>query len=175
MSYRTAAEGLDSPPGATHPPRMKIRSTLLIGLLPALAATPAAACDIEPVRVHFATGSTALDDDGRSGLDFYAELLPQYGGDRVIRLTAHTDTAGRPETNFRLARRRAERVRAYLVGKGVPERRIQIENFGEVRARVALGDGRAAAAHRFVQVDILSAAEARRGSASRLGISPCRG
>ena len=141
----------------------------------ALAATPAAACDIEPVRVHFAPGSTALNADGRSGLDFYADLLPQYGGERVIRLTAHTDTTGRPETNLRLAQRRAERVRAYLISKGVPARRVQIENFGEAHARIALGDGRAAAAHRFVQVDILTAAEARRGAAARLGVSPCHG
>lgn len=140
-----------------------------------LTSGPAAACDIEPVRLNFAPGSTALSADGKEGLDFYADLFPQYGPGRIMRLTAHTDTVGSAQRNRALAQARALAARAYLIGKGVPAGKIEIQNFGEERSAIALGDGRTAAEHRFVQVDILKANEARKGARARLGVSPCHG
>ena len=47
-----------------------------------------------------------------------------------VTATAHADRIGGAEYNERLSARRAEAIRAYLVEKGVPEKRLHIESKG---------------------------------------------
>lgn len=46
-------------------------------------------------------------------------------------IAGHTDNSGTEEYNFRLSKRRAFAVQEYLTGKGVNEKRITVEYFGE--------------------------------------------
>jgi len=50
-----------------------------------------------------------------------------------IRIEGFTDNIGPKEYNVKLAYRRAESVKKYLVSKGVPEEKIEIVGFGKER------------------------------------------
>jgi OOP family OmpA-OmpF porin len=47
-----------------------------------------------------------------------------------ILLTGHTDNRGNPEHNQRLSQKRVERVKGYLVSKGISAKRIGGKGFG---------------------------------------------
>jgi OOP family OmpA-OmpF porin len=47
-----------------------------------------------------------------------------------IELEGHTDNRGNPEHNLRLSQKRVERVKAYIVSKGVSAKRITGKGFG---------------------------------------------
>jgi len=79
--------------------------------------------------VQFATNSAALTGDARAALNRMAAVLKKYPGVR-IRVAAHTDNRGTAEENFFLSRRRADAVKAYLVGRGITADRIETTGFG---------------------------------------------
>lgn len=136
-------------------------------LLPALtltAATPAAACDTGPMQIFYAPNSLRLSEGDLGMLDYMRFVAGENG---FIRLTGHTDTAGPAEANMLVSRRRVEGARAYLVRKGMPPARILTESFGESRSITALDDGQADDRHRYVLIELMSPAEARKGRAGR--------
>ncbi len=52
-------------------------------------------------------------------------------GVRIV-ITGHTDNYGDPEQNLRyFGKKRAESLKAYMVGKGVPADRIKCESKGD--------------------------------------------
>ena len=53
----------------------------------------------------------------------------------------HADRSGAADYNLALSRRRAERVRSYLAGRGVLESALAIQAFGESRPLVKTADG----------------------------------
>jgi outer membrane protein OmpA-like peptidoglycan-associated protein len=62
-----------------------------------------------------------------------------------VRIEGHTDSQGSDKFNLALSQRRAESVRAYLIGKGIEQDRMVAKGFGE-RAPIAdnrTSDGRA--------------------------------
>jgi len=92
------------------------------------AATP-------PTRLSFATEvlfdfeQTELDADGRKVLDDLASKLLAADIEKVTG-TAHSDRIGAAAFNDRLSARRAEAIRVYLVGKGVPEKLLRFDAKG---------------------------------------------
>ena len=80
-------------------------------------------------EILFAFERAELDAGARKVLDALARKLLAMDVE-VVALTAHADRLGEPAYNERLAGRRAEAVRAYLVGSGVSEKRVRIENQG---------------------------------------------
>lgn len=84
------------------------------------------------LHIHFETDSAALDDGARRNIDEFARALedPRLDGIR-FKVAGHTDDRGSVEHNLELSRRRAERVRAYLVEQGVDQSRLEIEAHGE--------------------------------------------
>ncbi|HEX8480857.1 MAG TPA: OmpA family protein [Allosphingosinicella sp.] len=148
---------------------MPIRRTFFTAALPVIAAAstlpvPARACDTGPFRIYFHPGSARLSDQDKQTLDSM-KLMAQADG--FIRLSAHTDTAGAAEANQLLARRRAEGARAFLVSLGMPVGRIITESFGESRSITALDDSSPSWRHRYVLVELLSPAQARKGRSGR--------
>ncbi|HYI41167.1 MAG TPA: OmpA family protein [Allosphingosinicella sp.] len=127
-------------------------------------AVPGQACDTGPFRVHFESGSVRLSESDRGVLDYMRTVAQEDG---YIRLSGHTDTAGPAEENLRLARRRVEGSRDMLIGLGMPPSRILTESFGESRSITALDDSTPSSRHRYVLVELLSAAEARKGRSGR--------
>ena len=90
-----------------------------------LAATPASAC--LPPMVYFARGSATLDADARAEIDRVADGFRRAQGGSRVELDAVGDDADSPAVNRRMARRRAETVRAALVRRGVPAGAIDIQ------------------------------------------------
>ena len=80
------------------------------------------------VIVYFAFDSARLSAAGRAVLD--AWLAGERKESRIV-IFGHADRLGPASYNRALSRRRAETVRAYLVGKGVDASRIEIIAMGE--------------------------------------------
>lgn len=85
------------------------------------------------LEIYFPFGAAEADAPSCSLLDSFAAVLPDAGKWAFLNIEAHTDSIGNPEANERLAGRRAEWVRQYLLAKGVPEARVRIRAYGERR------------------------------------------
>jgi outer membrane protein OmpA-like peptidoglycan-associated protein len=69
--------------------------------------------------IYFDTGSAALGDQERAGLDSVASFISQYPISTVV-ITGYADTQGSTEANRALGQRRAQAVAAALRGLGGP-------------------------------------------------------
>jgi outer membrane protein OmpA-like peptidoglycan-associated protein len=83
-------------------------------------------------NLQFEQSSYQLVSDCRQVLDKLANTLQKYPQLR-IEVVGHTDNVGNPEHNLRLSRQRAGVVRAYLLGRGIAEARLQTEGHGGSR------------------------------------------
>lgn len=80
----------------------------------------------------------------------------------VLIAIGHTDSIGSDAYNQKLSQRRADAVKAYLVGKGIPPERVTAEGKGE-RAPVASNKTREGrAANRRVEIEVIGTRQARR-------------
>lgn len=79
--------------------------------------------------VLFATGKSAILPAARVRLDEAAKALQEDG--RSITIVGHTDSVGTDEANEKLSMARAESVRTYLVGRGLPAAHVTAEGAGE--------------------------------------------
>lgn len=95
--------------------------------------------------VNFESGSAKLLPESMNVLDSIANDLLD-NPDLNIEIGGHTDNTGSAATNRRLSKERAETVRAYLVGKGIPAARLTSMGYGPDRpiASNKTEDGRAA-------------------------------
>jgi OmpA-OmpF porin, OOP family len=84
---------------------------------------------IYSTELLFRFDSAELADGGREMLDGLAKDIVALDLHKAV-ATAHADRIGSDEYNERLAERRAEAVRVYLVSKGVPEELIGIDSRG---------------------------------------------
>ena len=62
-------------------------------------------------------------------------------GNAQIMLAGYTDTSGSANYNQGLSQRRADSVKAYLAGKGIPDGVMTTQAFGETRLLVQTADG----------------------------------
>ncbi len=88
---------------------------------------------LDDSHILFATDSAKLDTAARAWLDKLSDYLKLNRHPPVVHVEAHTDNVATRRYNQRLAQRRAEAVRAYLLGKGVPADVIRLQAFGESR------------------------------------------
>lgn len=116
-----------------------------------VAAAPAAApppppppADVVLHGVEFATDSATLTAGSKPVLDNVAAELKQNPGMKV-ELQGHTDSTGSAPHNLELSQRRAEAVRDYLVGAGVPAAQLTARGYGQSQpiASNATAEGRA--------------------------------
>jgi len=83
-------------------------------------------------NLEFETGKAIIRPSSYASLDELAlELLkePEYG----LLIEGHTDNVGSRSSNMTLSKNRANAVKAYLMKKGVPERRIRTAWYGPDR------------------------------------------
>lgn len=111
----------------------------------AQAATAQMPTDVPPpcshlFQVYFDTSSHRVSERGAAILDIFAVPYVNWGLTSRVRLFAHTDTAGSTSENRRLAQRRGEAVRAYLVRKGIRSSRIDIVAEGETHLVIPTPD-----------------------------------
>ena len=116
----------------------------------ALAALPQ-----RPVSftLNFVSGRDELTDASRARLDdVLRELRSRPVPDVVV--IGHTDTVGPSEANDKLSLQRAERVKGFLVGVGIPADRIQVAGRGERELLVPTADNIAEGQNRRVEIDV---------------------
>ncbi|HWL48054.1 MAG TPA: OmpA family protein, partial [Sphingomonadaceae bacterium] len=65
----------------------------------------------------------------------------QQTGQASVMLAGHADRSGAASYNVGLSQRRADAVRSYLAGKGIPDSAMSTEAFGESRPLVETADG----------------------------------
>lgn len=107
---------------------------------PPLPPCPPAAVTPGPFLVFFDWDKSLITADAAAILDRAAEQFAATGQANVA-LAGHADTSGAADYNVRLSQRRADAVKAYLAGKGVPEAAMVTEAFGETRLLVETADG----------------------------------
>lgn len=116
------------------------------GYVPPPAPKPPAKADITPPppppapepaqpqaigMVNFDFDRSAIKPEAAAKLDEMVTQLRLDDGKGTVVLRGYTDAIGTETYNQGLGLRRAEAVKTYLVGKGIPEDRIRIQSFGE--------------------------------------------
>ncbi len=87
--------------------------------------------------LRFAPGATELEAGDYTSLSVLAGWL-KAGAGRQVALVGHTDASGGLETNIAISRRRAEQVRAVLVGQyDVPRGQVTAEGVGYLAPRAS--------------------------------------
>ncbi|MEW6132565.1 MAG: OmpA family protein [Pseudomonadota bacterium] len=101
------------------------------------AATATAAPAPTPVHgklilegVNFDNDLAKLRPDAIAALDRAVETLKDWGKVKV-EIAGHTDSTASQSHNQALSRRRANAVRDYLIGKGIPAERLVAKGYGE--------------------------------------------
>ncbi len=89
--------------------------------------TSASTRDIDALA-HFDFDSAELTKAGRNALDAWIALAPKR---KTVRITGYADRLGPEPYNLKLSLRRAQAVKAYLAGKGINGRVVQLEARGE--------------------------------------------
>jgi OOP family OmpA-OmpF porin len=135
-----------------------MRRLLPLGLAAAIAAMvsfpePAhpTRCVSGPFMVFFDPNADEIVGDGRAILDNVASVYGTCGQTGII-IAGHADRSGSHPNNMSLARRRADRVHAYLVERGLPDEAMLIRAFGERRPLVDTADDVAEARNRRVEI-----------------------
>jgi outer membrane protein OmpA-like peptidoglycan-associated protein len=82
--------------------------------------------------VLFATGQSTLQGDSVRTMAKLADFFKRYP-QRTAVIEGYTDSVGSETSNQMLSDRRAQAVKAALVGQGVPADRLRSEGFGEAR------------------------------------------
>jgi len=116
--------------------------------------------------VLFASGETELLPSARNRLSEVAEALKQ--SNNLLTIEGHTDALGPDLYNEELSLRRADRVRDFLISRGVSPDRVSVRGLGEYRpvASNATAEGRAN--NRRVEI-VLQRAEDARDSGTAIG------
>ncbi len=87
--------------------------------------------------VHFAFNDATVREDDVAALDRFAQVAQKHYPNSHITVEGFADPAGSQRYNKRLSTRRAESVRDYLVGKGMPREQLKAVGYGESRLVVA--------------------------------------
>ena len=110
---------------------------------PAMAPAAAPAPAVQPARsylVFFDWDKATLTDRARQIIKEAADNSTHVRVTR-IEVNGYTDTSGTPQYNMRLSIRRADAVKAALIGDGVPAGEIVTRGFGETHLLAPTGAG----------------------------------
>ncbi|WP_244224470.1 OmpA family protein [Corallococcus sicarius] len=83
-------------------------------------------------RVQFPVGQAEFHEEEQRQLDAIADYL-KANPKLQIRIEGHTDNTGPEELNRTLSQQRADRVRAYLIQRGVAGNRLEAKGYGPTR------------------------------------------
>lgn len=103
--------------------------------------------------INFNTGDAIITADSKPLLGQLADVANRCKAFN-IEIAGHTDTVGDPAMNKALSQSRADAVRAYLVGKGVPAGQLTAIGYGAERPAVATGNEVAMAANRRIEFTV---------------------
>jgi peptidoglycan-associated lipoprotein len=81
---------------------------------------------------NFKFGKAVMPDEAKAEIDTLVQKLKAEPNGAFIEIEGHTDSAGTPETNYKLGLERAENVKRYIYEQHqVPLHRINIISYGE--------------------------------------------
>ena len=80
-------------------------------------------------NIFFDTGSDKLKNESMLELDRAVKILNSYK-DFSVEIGGHTDNVGGKSDNLILSEKRAESVKVYIVGKGIPGNRLICKGYG---------------------------------------------
>ena len=115
--------------------------------LKALPARPAS------FLLYFVTGTDELTPESKLELDKVLAAMRERPHPDIV-VIGHTDTVGDPEGNDRLSAQRAETVKGFLVGVGIPAERIRTTGRGERELLVPTGDDVDEPRNRRVEINV---------------------
>ena len=88
-------------------------------------------------EINFETNKAVILPASYPELDSAAEIINKYGEHiSTITIEGHTDSRGSDAYNQSLSERRANSVRDYLIGKGVPAEKLKAVGYGESRLKI---------------------------------------
>ena len=103
--------------------------------------------------LYFLTGKDELTPESTGDVEkILADMRARPVPDIVV--TGHTDTVGTAESNDKLSMQRAERVKGFLTGIGIPSERIQVAGRGERELLVPTADNVDEPRNRRVEISI---------------------
>lgn len=108
---------------------------------------------VMPSDITFAFDDSSLNPAFMPSLNQLAQTMKQYDKTTIV-VAGHTDAVGSVEYNNRLSERRADSVRAYLVGQGVAAHRVQIVGYGKAMPLADNSTEAGRAKNRRVQITI---------------------
>jgi outer membrane protein OmpA-like peptidoglycan-associated protein len=109
------------------------------GALEALRALPPAPeladalAALNALVINFAVGSDTVPDDAAEPLKAAASVIAALPPGTRVLITGHTDSMGDAAANLVLSRRRAQAVRAALIGHGAPAAALSVHGIGDGR------------------------------------------
>ena len=106
---------------------------------------------VDGYLVLFEWGSDDISVQAQAVLDDAVSRY-QICPEAQLMLAGHADRSGSDQYNVGLSRRRAANVRAYLAGRGIPDRVMTTVALGESRPRVDTADGDREPQNRRVEV-----------------------
>lgn len=109
-------------------------------------------------KVYFNTNKATIQKRSNRLLDNVALVIKNHPEIPTIRIEGHTDDKGKDDYNKDLSQRRADRVRLYLIDKGVPEDRLEAVGFGEEKPVADNSTAKGRAANRRVEFNFSDAA-----------------
>lgn len=105
-------------------------------------------------NILFYMGTTSLLEESYPQLDVVVDFLKS--NTKVeIELNGHTDNRGDPKKNLILSQQRVEKIKSYLVSKGISSRRIKGKGFGGTKPIAANDSEEARKLNRRVEFIIL--------------------
>ena len=103
--------------------------------------------------LYFVTATDELTGGSKGELQKVLVALKERGVPDVV-VIGHTDTVGDAATNDRLSAQRAERVKGFLVGIGIPADRIHTAGRGERELLVPTNDNVEEPRNRRVEINV---------------------
>jgi peptidoglycan-associated lipoprotein len=88
--------------------------------------------------VHFDFDNATVRSTDQPVLDRFADVVSEYYTGTVITVEGFTDPAGSADYNRRLGQERADAVRNYLIGQGIPAENLRAVTYGEESARLVV-------------------------------------
>ena len=138
--------------------------SLLLAALIAQAASPpvsqpscaggliaVAAGELCPALLFFDSSKAEINRDAARVLDEVVATWKAGGFSRLL-LDGHSDLSGTAGANLRMGGQRAEAVKVWLTGRGVPGAAIAVRSLGQTKPIVATADGVSEPQNRRVEV-----------------------
>lgn len=105
--------------------------------------------------VNFEFNKDTLTTEAKDTLDLVSAGMASQSKLTVI-IAGHTDSVGADAYNLKLSQKRAEAVRAYMIGKGVAADRLRAEGYGESKPIASNADEAGRAENRRVEFQVLN-------------------